>query len=375
MFNSFSMQTEPKPTILCLDDETDNLDALERLFRKNFNVLKASSAQIAYEILDNRPDVAVIVSDQRMPVITGVEFLETSIVSHPDTSRILLTGYTDIESVIDAVNKGQIFRYLTKPWDPMDLINTVTQASKKYALKLELREKNQKLERALEELKNLDKVKNQFMILINHELKTPLTTILSFAGLLKETDLSDEQKLCTDRIIKSSDKLKNIIEDVLLIVKGEMGMIPVNKRSVLTDSFIKSVVPEVSQSIKDKGQSLKFNTNLDSIEVDQLLTQTALTRVLHNATKFGLAGSEIVVLVYSDARHRAIISIENKGPQISEQLIENIMKPFQLDENIMNHSVGMGLGLSICNTLMKCQHGELRLTNNSGGVRVEMFFN
>ncbi len=373
MSNDFSMQTEPKPTILCLDDENDNLDALERLFRKHFIVLKANSAEKAFEILDNRPDIAVIVSDQRMPVMTGVEFLEKSIVSHPDTSRILLTGYTDIESVIDAVNLGQIFRYLTKPWDPLDLINTVTQAANKYNLKLELREKNQKLEAALAELKQLDRAKNQFMILINHELKTPLTTILSFASLLKETELSDEQNLFTDRILRSSEKLKSIVDDVLLIVKGEVGLIPVKTAVLKPDAFISQLPPEVLNSMKSKNQTLKFDTKLETVEVDPQLTQTAFSRALHNATKFGRPDSEIIILCYGDSAHRAVISIENKGPQISEQLIENIMKPFQLDENVMNHSVGMGLGLTICNTLLKAQNGELRLINNSGGVSV--FFN
>ena len=83
-----------------------------------------------------------------------------------------------------------------------------------------------------------------------------------------------------------------------------------------------------------------------------------------------LPDSEIVVASYADAKHRGIISIENKGPQISEQLIDNIMKPFQLDENVMTHSVGMGLGLTICNTLLKAQNGELQLANNTSGVSV-----
>ncbi len=359
-----------KPTLLCLDDEIDNLDALERVFRKKYNVLKAISAEKAFEILDHRPDIAVIISDQRMPTMTGVEFLEKSILTHANTSRILLTGYTDIESVIGAVNKGQIFRYLTKPWDPVDLANTVDQACSNYLLKTQLKEKNRELEKAFDELKTLDKAKNQFMILINHELKTPLTTILSFAGLLKETPLTQEQNLFTDRILKSSDKLKNIIDDVLLIVKGEVGLIPVKKNAVNPDWIIKNLPPEVSESIKAKNQEIKFETSLDSIELDQHLTQTALGRALQNATKFGLPDNAIRIKVYKDLNYRAIISIENKGPLISPQIIEKIMKPFLLDENIMNHSVGMGLGLSICNTLMKCQNGELSVVNNSNGVSV-----
>lgn len=363
-----------KPKLLCVDDEIDNLDALERLFRKKYEVLKATSAAKAFEILDNCPDIAVIISDQRMPVISGVEFLEKSIASHSNTSRILLTGYTDIDSVIAAVNKGQIFRYITKPWDAVDLTNTTDQAFEKYLLKTELKEKNQELEKALDELKSLDKAKNQFMILINHELKTPLTTILSFAGLLKETLLSDEQKLFTDRITKSSEKLRNIVDDVLLIVKGEVGLIPVKKDIVNADWFTKNVNADVAASMKAKGQTIKFETSLDSIELDQQLTQTAFTRALHNATKFGLAQSEIQVKIYKDLNYKAIICIENQGPLISNQIIEKIMKPFLLDENIMNHSVGMGLGLSICNTLMKCQNADLTVLNRTNGVSVYFKF-
>ncbi len=363
-----------KPYLLCLDDETDNLDALERIFRRSYNVLKASTPEEAFNILDSQPDLAVIISDQRMPLITGVEFLEKSIVSHPDTVRILLTGYTDIESVIGAVNKGQIYRYLTKPWDPVDLLNTVDQGYEKYSLKSELKEKNKALEKALEDLRTLDKAKNQFMILINHELKTPLTTILSFAGLMKETPLSDEQKLFTDRIIRSSEKLKSIIDDVLLIVKGEVGLIISRKDIINSESLLKDLPAEISQLLNSKNQTLRMKNELETIEVDPQLTKTAFFRALHNATKFGLANSEISVRVFQSAPYRLSITIDNKGPQVSAVNIEKIMKPFQLDENIMNHSIGMGLGLTICQTLMKVQNGELKVTNQTDGVSVELLF-
>ncbi|MBC7741961.1 MAG: hybrid sensor histidine kinase/response regulator [Bdellovibrionaceae bacterium] len=363
-----------KPYLLCLDDETDNLDALERIFRRKYSVLKASTPEQAFNILDNYPGLAVIISDQRMPLITGVEFLEKSIVSHPDTVRILLTGYTDIDSVIGAVNQGQIYRYLTKPWDPIDLLHTVDQGYEKFSLKSELKEKNRALEQALEDLRSLDKAKNQFMILINHELKTPLTTIMSFAGLMKETPLSEEQKLFTDRIVRSSEKLKGIIDDVLLIVKGEVGLIPTRKDLINPESLLRDIPNDITQLLNSKTQTLRMKSDLDSIELDPQLSKIAFMRALHNATKFGVAGSEIFVRIQTQSPYRFVIAIENQGPQISAQTIEKIMKPFQLDENIMNHSIGMGLGLTICQTLMKAQNGELKVTNTDTGVLVELLF-
>ena len=369
------MNLEPeKPYLLCLDDEPSNLDALERIFRKKYTVLKAVTPEEAFQFLDQYPVLPVIISDQRMPLITGVEFLEKSIATHPDTVRILLTGYTDIESVIGAVNKGQIYRYLTKPWDPVDLTSTVDQAAEKYLLKNELKEKNIHLEKALSELQSLDKAKNQFMILINHELKTPLTTILSFAGLLKETILSDEQKLFTDRIIKSSDKLKSIVEDVLLIVKGEVGLINRKIDRVLPTSLLKNIPADITASLASKSQTIRLMTTLENFEVDPVLTQMALNRALHNATKFGTAKSEILVKIDQQSTGRPCIAVENQGPSISAAVIEKMTKPFMLDENIMNHSIGMGLGLTICQTLMKAQGGQLKVLNIASGVRVELSF-
>jgi two-component system sensor histidine kinase/response regulator len=173
-----------KHTILCVDDEKDNVDALERLFRKKYRVKKAISGEEALSLLGEEPTVSLIISDQRMPHMTGVEFLEKSIQHVPSAMRILLTGYTDIDSVIAAINTGQIYRYLTKPWDPVDLAKTVDTAIERYELQGELEIKNAQLTKALDELKTLDHAKSNFMLLINHELKTPLTVILSYLQML-----------------------------------------------------------------------------------------------------------------------------------------------------------------------------------------------
>nr|HMN68033.1 response regulator [Bdellovibrionales bacterium] len=116
-----------KHAILLVDDEADNVDALERLFRKKYKVLKATSGKDALELIKGNK-VSLILTDQRMPGMTGVELLSESMDTVPDAIRILLTGFTDIDSVISAINSGQVYRYVTKPWDPVDLQATVDQA-------------------------------------------------------------------------------------------------------------------------------------------------------------------------------------------------------------------------------------------------------
>ncbi|MFN3698158.1 MAG: histidine kinase dimerization/phospho-acceptor domain-containing protein [Pseudobdellovibrio sp.] len=362
-----------RPKLLYIDDEIDNLDALERLLRRKFEFFKASVPQDAFNHLDQHPDIAIIISDQRMPLITGVEFLEKSIDTHPDSIRILLTGYTDIESVIEAVNKGQIYKYITKPWDPVDLLKSLENAYEKFSLRKELKSKNQALEKALFDLQSLDKTKSQFMILINHELKTPLTSILSFAGLLKETSLTDEQNLFTDRILKSSEKLKNIIDDVLLIVKGELGQINLNISTINLETCLNYINEDIQLMIGAKSQALSLHLNATTVNSDPILFRIILNRALHNATKFGLPGSDLKINSYKIGQ-RTILEIQNKGPHISKAILDKILKPFTLDENVMNHSVGMGLGLTICQTILKAHQGFLEIENSENGVTVRFIF-
>ncbi|RZM78951.1 response regulator [Leptolyngbya iicbica] len=123
-----------KAKMLVVDDEPDNLDLLYRTFRRDFNVLRAESGHQALEVLAEHGEVAVIISDQRMPEMKGTEFLSKTVPEFPDTVRIILTGFTDVEDLVDAINAGQVYRYITKPWNPDELKLVVDQAASTYDL-------------------------------------------------------------------------------------------------------------------------------------------------------------------------------------------------------------------------------------------------
>lgn len=138
--------TKPKKLkLLVVDDEPDNLDLLYRTFRRDFNVLKADSGVNALEVLASEGEVAVIISDQRMPEMKGTEFLSKTVPQFPDTVRIILTGFTDIEDLVDAINAGQVYKYITKPWDPGELKAVVQRAAETYDL---LKQRTEELRRA-----------------------------------------------------------------------------------------------------------------------------------------------------------------------------------------------------------------------------------
>lgn len=132
--NGVPILTRCKPRLLVVDDEPDNLALLYRTFRRDYQVIKAESGRKALEVLEDDGEVAVIISDQRMPEMTGTEFLSKTVPDFPDTVRIILTGFTDVEDLVQAINNGQVYRYITKPWEPSTLRQLVHQAAHTYEL-------------------------------------------------------------------------------------------------------------------------------------------------------------------------------------------------------------------------------------------------
>ena len=194
------MTIEFEHTILLVDDEPAILNSLQRLLRKEkINILTASSGTEGLEVLFRyKKPVSLIISDQRMPGITGAEFLERSKAIFPDAVRFLLTGYSDMNAVIDAVNKGEIHRYLSKPWNDEELVLHFKQAIEQYDLKAEnkrlfaLTQKQNKqlfefgkmMEQKVKERSDEIINKNKELVFLNRELEFNLfNTVRAFAAL------------------------------------------------------------------------------------------------------------------------------------------------------------------------------------------------
>jgi response regulator RpfG family c-di-GMP phosphodiesterase len=136
--------TNERINILYVDDEQNNLMSFKASFRLKYNVFTAISGDEAIKILKEN-NIEIIITDQRMPNMTGVEFLEMVLQINPDPMRILLTGYADLNAVIEAVNKGKIFHYLSKPWNEEELDMTILRAYDIYKKRKEEQELTDKL--------------------------------------------------------------------------------------------------------------------------------------------------------------------------------------------------------------------------------------
>ncbi len=168
---------EGKLKLMVVDDEPDNLDLLYRTFRRDFKVYKADNAFNALSVLDEQGEMALIISDQRMPEMNGTEFLGQTLERFPDTVRILLTGYTDVEDLVEAINSGKVFKYITKPWNPEELKAVVQQASETYKV---VKQRTNALTRALRR----ESLLNEVMSAIRESLdySSMLLTIVQTLG-------------------------------------------------------------------------------------------------------------------------------------------------------------------------------------------------
>lgn len=197
---SEDITSEQIPKILCVDDEPNILSSLRRLFRsKGYKVLTALGGAEGLAVLEAET-VDLVISDMRMPVMDGAVFLEHVRSRWPDTIRLLLTGYADVQSIIDAINRGEIYRYITKPWDDNDIVLVVKHALERKALELEKKRLEELAHRQNEELKELNasleaKVEERTaalrqahdsLIHVNEKLKNSfLTSIKVFSNVIE----------------------------------------------------------------------------------------------------------------------------------------------------------------------------------------------
>lgn len=146
-----------KYKIMIVDDEPVNLRTLERVFRQDYHVVTAQSGAEALTLLEQH-EVALLISDQRMPEMTGIELMKNTVALRPQMVKLLLTGYTDTSALIEAINCGLVYRYLTKPWHNDDLRLTVTRALEHYEMmksQHRLGMENQRLRALLDEIGEL----------------------------------------------------------------------------------------------------------------------------------------------------------------------------------------------------------------------------
>jgi response regulator RpfG family c-di-GMP phosphodiesterase len=269
--------TDMVARILCVDDEPNILSSLRRLFRaQGYQVLTAESGKDGLKILETEA-VDLVISDMRMPEMDGARFLEHVRERWPGTVRLLLTGYADIQSILDAINRGEIYRYITKPWDDNDILLIVRHALERQAL-----------EQERQRLEALTQAQNEELTLLNASLE---------AKVEKRTA---ELKQAHDELIGFNEKLKN---NFLTSIKVFSNLIEMRGGNLAGHS----------RRVADLARRIATRMGLDSREIQEIF----IAGLLHNIGKIGFP-DELLTLPVS-LMNGGHLSVYRKYPVQGEQ--------------------------------------------------------
>jgi len=341
----------PAIRVLYIDDEENNLLAFRAGFRRQYEIYTALSAKEGLKILENIP-VHVILADQKMPEITGVEFFKSIKYSFPDPIRILLTGYNEISPLADAINHGDIYRYVTKPWGELELHNSIINAYDAYKSKIDLRNKVAELEKTNDEL-------NRFIYSISHELRAPLVSVIGILNLVKLENYYNSSGDYWPLIEVCSNKLDYYIQKTLQYYK--------NNKTVSDHSNIdfEQLISDLLElySYADKGTN--FNINIkQSVQFvgDSFRIEVILGNLISNAIKYQ-KDTEINkrVSIDIDVRYDEVeIVINDNGIGILNEHLEKIFNQFFKSNNLD----GSGLGLFIVKEAMNKINGRISVNSD-----------
>ncbi|MCO6499264.1 MAG: response regulator [Vicingus serpentipes] len=260
-----------KIKVLYIDDEVENLSAFKAAFRRQFEVHLANSAQEGMEILKNEP-IEVVISDQRMPDQTGVDFFEAIADVHPNPIRILLTGYSDINAVIDAVNRGHIYRYVTKPWHEYDLKLTIENAYHLYHLK----EQNNKLN-----IKYRKVFSDSSDPILLFDLKGRIVDYNKAASNFFDTKSNNLNMVTFNSIIKEKNGIETIIDTL-----NKKGLINGFECQVYgKDNEIKTCLLSANKITNNYGEIISYQAILKDITEHSKLNQLLLKKVIETQEK------------------------------------------------------------------------------------------
>jgi serine phosphatase RsbU (regulator of sigma subunit) len=284
-------QNKSLQPILYIDDEKDNLTVFYSTFRRFFDVHLASSGKEGLELM-KKHDMQLVIADQRMPEMTGIEFLEKIIPEYPDCVRMVLTGYSDVEAIIQAINKGRVYRYITKPWQKEDLRITIEQALETGQLKRQ----NRKLVTDLQEA-------NQTLEKKVKQRTREITDSIEYASRIQNALLPPEEEL--DALLPSYfilNKPRNIVSgDYYWVARKNEKIV------VAVADCTGHGVPGAFMSILGMAYLNEILSKLEAIRASEILNQlrAQVIKSLHQTGRVNEAkdGMEIALCVVDFEKH------------------------------------------------------------------------
>jgi signal transduction histidine kinase len=369
--------------ILIVDDELPNLTVLRNFLEAGYHVFEASSGAQALEIAKTA-DLDVVITDQRMPEMTGVELLENLRALKPDVAGIVLTGFTDPPALISAINRARVFRFLKKPWQPDDILEAVRQASEHVyqtraiqKLVALLAKRTEELDTSLTEVKrtqrqllHLERLSTMGRLAtgVIHDLRNLMVSLGYIEGVLQQRSVAADVQESVKVGMQGVDNLIHTLEALHQFARG--GGLQLQKSRIAASQV-------VQDAIAISRMDLNYRMHKVGVTIDEGLPalvgdRQKLTQVLVNLVRNALQATAVwrhVNISASRKNGHVIFAVEDEGPGIPAEIRDNLFKPFVSSKG----EGGMGMGLYMAKLIIDSHAGEIAVLDRpEGGARFEV---
>ncbi|GAB4132543.1 MAG: response regulator [Raineya sp.] len=347
----FYSTTSPQKIVLYVDDEPRNLSSFKSVFRRHYEVYLANSAEEGINIMEQVP-VQLVITDQRMPKVSGVEFLEKINEKFPEVTRILLTGYSDLDAIVDAINKGKIFKYVAKPWKAEELKETIDVA-------LELSHLKKQNKHLIENLQKTNQELDNFVYRAAHDLRGPIANLLGLINLAKMEEDLPTIKNYIDLKEQTIRRLDGFIHDI--VNYSSNLRLAVSKNTIDFKILVEKVLqqhqftPKFSQIQKEVHieQSTEMLSDAERVGV-------ILNNLISNAIRYSVINRQekaFIKIEISNDEEKAVIKVADNGEGIEEKYHQKVFEMFfRASPNARD---GSGLGLFICKEIVEKLQGRI----------------
>jgi two-component system sensor histidine kinase/response regulator len=372
--------------LLLVDDDNYNLNMLKRIFRE-YDLSLAADGYQALDILQKQ-EVDLILTDQRMPGMMGTELLEKAIEMQPNAIRMILSAYSDIPSLTDAINKGNVYRYVTKPFDNLQLKKAIEQALSHYEssmareyLTIQLKKKNTELEESnkklQETIETLGEAQKQMVLLeqdhlisnlasmLIHDIKQPISVFHNCAGILHMDNVTDNERKKLARVMdKEVEKLRDFVDELMALGVGKQDM---TLKTIAADKLVKELERLFTEAYSKTTIKLTIDGDMDfKLACDLPRMGRAIMNVLNNSVEALGEHTDGQIHIHFEVFTKLLqMSISDNGPGFPRD--EHLFEPFYTK----NKKNGNGLGLAIVQKYIRNHRGQVYIDRKyTNGARI-----
>lgn len=362
-----------KARLMVVDDDTMVLQTVSTIFTMyGFEVVSCKDSAAALMALESRqPDV--LLTDIRMPGMSGTDLLLHIKNSGYGFPVIVMTGYADLDAAVNAV-KGGAFDFIKKPYDPEHLVQTVNRAVKHHRLlaleRQYLEQLEQEVQAKTEEIERVSRLKTEFLNNISHEIRTPVNGMVGMITLAQGSDDPDQRQAYLKQAETSALQLIRVVTDLVTL----SGIVTRSMAPVFALADVRKIVAQVQQRVcelyhlEPRRFSIGFAPDLpERLLVEFALLEMALFQLFENGVKYAPQSVITCTVGYDAARSALLVSVADEGPGMDEGILQQVTEAFvQGDGSNTRPRGGLGIGLNIVNKITEFLNGSFELTSSPG---------